>query len=127
RQALVLAPWSAGVRDALALRLWRRGERAEALAELEDSMVRFPYLVSHGYLSPDSEVEERDVGQLIQALAEGDTLRVRLVALDSERIAAIERGLRRALSGVAPGDRRTIVEDLVMLLEARGRAADAAD
>jgi len=127
-RALMLAPWSAAVRDALALRLWDRGEHADALAELEESMVRFPYLVTHAYLSPDSQIATRDVGQLIQALAEGDSLLVRLVALDGERSAAIERGLRRALATAAPGtDRSGIVQDLVTLLEVRGHAGDAAE
>jgi len=52
---------------------------------------------------------------------------VRLASLDGPMIDAVERGLRRALDEAPAGPERTrIVNDLVTLLEARGRWRDAA-
>ncbi len=56
RRALRLEPWCVPGRDELAFRLWRRGERDAAAAELEESFARFPYLVSHAFLGPDAEL-----------------------------------------------------------------------
>src|SRR5207247_2189991 len=112
RRALVLSPWSPEVRDRLALQLWARGERQEGTAELEESMLRFPSLSSHAYLSPASEREH-------QGLADDDPSG-RLAALDAEMAEAIGRGLERALGSAAGGERTAIVEDLASMLEARG-------
>src|SRR4029079_3451386 len=50
RRALRLEPWYAPGRDALALRLWERGEREEAVAQLEESFARFPAFARHAFL-----------------------------------------------------------------------------
>ncbi len=127
RRAIALEPWAIEVRDQLALRLLARGERAAGAAELEEAMYRFPYLVSHAYLSPDLESDAHEPSQVVRALIEGDTLPVRLVSLDPVESEAIERGLRRALDDHAVGDERAgIVADLVSILEARERWNDAA-
>lgn len=127
RRALALEPWAIEVRDELGLRLMARGERAAGGVELEESMYRFPYLVSHAYLSPDLESDAHDPHQIVRALIEGDTLPVRLVSLAADESAAIERGLRRALDDHAMGEERAaIVDDLVSVLEARERWSDAA-
>ncbi len=128
RRAIALSPWAPEVRDALALRLWDHGKRAEAEAEIEESIYRFPYLVSHAYLSPEgAELTPRNTAQMIRALADGDTMTVRLSALDDDMAAAIERGLQRALDRIEGGEERvTIVDDLVTLMEVRGRFAEAA-
>ncbi len=128
RRALGLEPWSVTVRDQLALRLWARGEREASARELEESMFRFPYLVSHAYLDPASGGESLNSQQLLRALADGDTLAFRVADLEPEMAAAIERGLRRARDLALAGPQRAgIVRDLVMVLEARQRFADAAD
>jgi O-antigen ligase len=128
RNALALEPWSAELRDRLALRLWERGARSAAAAEIEESMFRFPYLVSHAYLAADAHTGTRDASELLRVLAEGDTMRVRLATLEAELADAVERGLTRALAEVQAGAvRASIVNDLVTLLEARGRWGDAAD
>ena len=103
-----------------------RGETEAGTAELEESMSRFPYLASHAYLSADVD-STSDPGRLVRALAEGDTMAIRLATLEPATSNAIERGLRRALDGVAAGESRTsIANDLVALLEARERWTDAA-
>ena len=126
RRALALEPWSADVRDQLGLRMIARGETEAGAAELEESMYRFPYLASHAYLSADVD-STSDPARLVRALAEGDTMAIRLATLEPATSNAIERGLRRALDGVAAGESRTsIANDLVALLEARERWTDAA-
>jgi tetratricopeptide (TPR) repeat protein len=128
RRAIALNPWAPEVRDELALSLWEQGDRAGAARELEESIYRFPYLVSHAYLSPDgTELVPRDTGQIIRALADGDTMTVRLSALPGEMADAIQRGLERALDRIDVTDERVgVVDDLVLLLEVRGRWTDAA-
>ena len=84
RRALALNPWSAELRDRLGLRLWARGDKAAGAAELEESIYRFPYLVSHAYLTGDSgDLSFGDPGQLVHALVDGDTLKTRLATLES--------------------------------------------
>jgi Flp pilus assembly protein TadD len=127
RRAIALAPWAPDLRDALAQRLAERGLVAEASAELEESMRRFPYLVSHYYMSGDAALTGRTPAELLRALADGDTVPVRLAALDEPIADSIERGLRRALADQPPGGIRSgIVTDLAQLLEARERHVDAA-
>src|SRR5439155_5829545 len=127
RRVLALHPWAIEVRDELGLRLWARGDRDAGAAELEESIFRFPYLESHAYLSPYLGPELSDAGQVIRALVEGHTLTVRLVRLEPAMVAAIERGLARALDRVQAGDARAATLDsLVTLLEARGRWGEAA-
>ena len=126
-RALALSPSSIELRDELALRLLARGSRADGERELERSMFEFPYLVSHAYLSPDSDTAPRSAGQLIRTLADGDTIAVRLEALDDGMAGAVQRGLERAADADAVGSRHaSIVRDLVTLLEVRGHWADAA-
>jgi hypothetical protein len=128
RHALRLEPWYMPGRDELALRLWRRGDRAAAAAELEESFVRFPSLSRHAFLGPEVPIAPGDTAFVIRALADGDTLSVRLARLDPALAAAIERGLDRALARIPPGARRAdIVADRVALLEAGERWAEAAD
>jgi tetratricopeptide (TPR) repeat protein len=125
-RAIALNPWSAELRDALALRLWRRGEREAAAGALEESMRRSPYLAAHGFLAPDSAPDD-DPRQLVRVVVEGDTMAVRLAALDPTLADAIERGLAGALDAAPAGETRAaIVDDLVTLREARGRFAEAA-
>ena len=125
-RAIALSPWAPELRDALALQLWSDGRRDTAAAELEESMFRYPYLVSHAYLSPESDVVKRGPAEWLRVLADGDTVAVRLAGLDADMADAIERGLRRALAVAPDGDVRSgIVDDLATLLEARERYADA--
>jgi len=126
-RAIALSPWASELRDALALRLWQDERRDAALVELEESMFRYPYLVSHAYLSPDSDVVPRGPSDWLRVLADGDTMAVRLSGLDAAMAGAIERGLTRALE-VAPDGviRAGIVDDLATLLEARERFGEAA-
>jgi tetratricopeptide (TPR) repeat protein len=127
RRALALSPWAVEVRDELGFRLWARGDRAAGADELEESMFRFPYLVSHAYLSPDTGLEPSDTGQVVHALVEGDTMTVRLARLEPDMVASVERGLVRALDRVQEGDARAAVrDDLVTVLEARERWGEAA-
>ncbi|MCC6848633.1 MAG: O-antigen ligase family protein [Deltaproteobacteria bacterium] len=127
RRAIALSPWAPELRDGLALALWRDDRRDAALAEIEESMLRYPYLVSHAYLSPASDVGGRGAREWLRVLAEGDTLAIRLAALDDDLAGAIRRGLERALAATADGPVRSgIVDDLATLLEARERFADAA-
>ncbi len=127
RRAIALAPWAPELRDALAARLAERGLVQAAAAELEESMLRFPYLVSHDYLSTETALTSRTPAELLRALADGDTLPVRLASLDDATAGAIERGLARALATMAPGKvRSSVLNDLALLLEARERFGDAA-
>ena len=128
RKALALEPWAADVRDDLGIRLWQRGDRRAAAKELEEAMFRFPHLVSHAYLDPESGILPPDTSQqLIRELTDGDIVSVRLSGLDEVMVGAIERGLRRALDTAPGGEMRTaIVDDLVTLLEARERWSEAA-
>jgi tetratricopeptide (TPR) repeat protein len=136
QRAIRLDPWAIELRDWLALELWRDGRRDEAAAALEESVARYPYLVSHVY--PESAAPEPDAAATVDGgrgdipgvqrarwiteLAGGDTLRATLAGLDPELAAAVERGLRRALDE-RPGGRarQEVVLDLVLLLEARER------
>jgi len=129
RRALVLEPWAADVRDDLGIRLWKRGDRQASVNELEEAMFRFPHLVSHAYLDPETGILPPDTSQqMIRELTDGDTVSVRLSALDQRMVGAIERGLRRALEMAPGGETRTaIVDDLVTLLEARERWSEAAE
>ncbi|MCV4633683.1 hypothetical protein OFB83_34345, partial [Escherichia coli] len=47
RRAVALDPWAIELRDWLATQLATRGETKLAAAELEESIARYPYLVSH--------------------------------------------------------------------------------
>ncbi len=126
RRAIALSPWAPELRDGLALALWHEDRRDAAVAELEESMFRYPYLVSHAYLSPDSDVIARGARDWLRVLADGDTIAVRLAALDERMAGAVERGLRRALAAAPDGPVRAgIVDDLATLLESRGRFAEA--
>jgi hypothetical protein len=128
RRALRLEPWYMPGRDELAFRLWRRGERDAAAAELEESFARFPSLDRHAFLGPDVHLIGADGTLVVQALADGDTLGVHLAQLDPALAVAIERGLDRALTDAPAGGRRaSIVADRVALLEAAGRWTEAAD
>jgi Flp pilus assembly protein TadD len=127
RRAIALNPWSPELRDALASRLSERGLVDEAAAEIEESMFRYPYLVSHDYLSSATTFAARTPQEMLRALADGDTMPVRLASLDDPTARAVERGLTRALAETSPGTNRTdILSDLASVLEARERFADAA-
>jgi tetratricopeptide (TPR) repeat protein len=127
RVALRIEPWASLTRDALALDLWRRGERAAAAVELEESIARAPELERHGFLSPELVPEAPGHEQILRALAEGDTLPVRLSMLPPELAEAIDRGLARAMDAVPWGPpRAAIVASRVTLLEAHQRWAQAA-
>ena len=66
--------------------------------------------------------------RLVRYLAESSDLRAQLEQLDPALSDAVERGLRRGLAENPGGRvRLAIVDDLVMLLEARGRFAEAAE
>lgn len=129
RRAVALEPWAPEVRDELALRLWDRGVRDEALREIEESMFRYPTLATHAYLDPESEMfPPANSEQLVRELVEGETLSARLTLLDADLADAIEKGLRRALEANPGGDMHAaIARDVVTLLESRGRWAEAAD
>lgn len=128
RRALRLEPWYLPGRDELAFRLWRRGEHELAVAEMEESFARFPSLSVHAFLGPDVELTPGDGAFVVRALADGDTLAIRLARLDPALTAAIARGLDRALADLPAGGRRaSIVADRVALLEAGGRWTEAAD
>jgi tetratricopeptide (TPR) repeat protein len=128
RRALALEPWAAEVRDKLGIHLWERGEAVRAAAELEESMFRYPHLETHAYLDPDSGVfPPENAEQLRRELVEGETLRGRLALLPDPMADAIERGLRRALEDESGNlDRAAVAQDVITLLEARGRWAEAA-
>jgi len=90
-------------------------------------MFRYPYLVAHDYLSTATTLAGRTPAEMLRALADGDSVPVRLAALDDTTARAIERGLARALTDTSPSTNRTgILNDLASLLEARERWADAA-
>lgn len=126
RRAIRLDPWAVELRDWLAVQLARRGDDAAAAAELEESIARYPYLVSHALPERSEQSEVADSGRWLDALAGGDTLRARLQGLDPSLAGAVERGLTRALAERPAGrERQMVVEDLVLLLEARGRFAEA--
>ncbi len=128
RRAIALEPWAVETRDKLGLRLWERGLRAAAAAELEEAMYRYPHLVTHAYLDPDSGIfPPASSGQLLRELVEGETLTTRLAMLDADMAEAIERGLRRALESHPAGvEEGAVTGDVVTLLEARGRWQEAA-
>lgn len=127
RRAIALSPWAPELRDALAFRLADDGQARAAAAELEESMFRYPYLVSHDYMRTTLPLTSRTPAERLRALADGDTVPVRLAALDDVTAGAIERGLGRALDATPPGAMRAgILNDLALLLEARDRHADAA-
>ena len=127
RRALVLEPWSAGVRDRLALALWARGERDSAVAELEDSMRRLPELTAHAYLSPETTFVSTEPTELLRSLTDGDTVELRLARLAPEMTSAVEHGLVRALDDAPAGPARdAVVDDLATLREVGKRWADAA-
>jgi O-antigen ligase len=128
RRALRLEPWYVPGRDDLAFRLWRRGEHEAAAAELEESLYRFPYLVSHAFLGADTELTPSDGPYVVRALADGDVVTAHLASLDPALTDAIAHGLDRALAEAPAGATHTsIVTDRVTLLEARERWVDAAD
>ncbi len=128
RRALRLEPWYLPGRDQLAFRLWARGEREAAAAELEESFARYPSLGLHTFLRPGMELEPEDGAFVVRALADGDATAVRLARLDPALAQAIERGLDRALANMPAGEQRArIVADRVALLEAGGRWTEAAD
>src|SRR5262249_61922196 len=81
RRALRLEPWYVPGRDDLAFRLWRRGEREAAATELEESLYRFPYLVSHAFLGSAAELTPGDGPYVVRALAAGDLVAARLASL----------------------------------------------
>ena len=127
RRAIALSPWAPELRDALAFRLADDGQAHAAAAELEESMFRYPYLVSHDYMRTTLPLTGRTPAERLRALADGDTVPVRLAALDDATAGAIERGLGRALDATPAGAVRAgILNDLALLLEARDRHADAA-
>jgi len=127
RRALRLEPWYAPGRDALALRLWERGEREEAVAQLEESFARFPAFAWHAFLDPDTTAPPSSSRDLVHALALGDPRTVRLAELDPAMADAIGRGLERAMADPPAGETRPeIVADRVALLEAHERWAEAA-
>ena len=128
RRALRLEPWYIPGRDELAFRLWRRGEREAAAAELEESLYRFPYLVSHAFLGPGAPLTPSEGPYVVRALADGDIVSAHLASLDPALSDAIARGLDRALTeGPVGGTHTDIVADRVTLLEARERWVEAAD
>ncbi len=127
RRALALEPSSAELRDELGMRLLARGDETSGAAELEASMRGLPALASHAYLSPQLQPRTRDAARVLRALAEGDTMTVRLASLDATTSGAIDRGLRRALDEAPAGvERADILDDLATLLEAREQWTDAA-
>jgi O-antigen ligase/tetratricopeptide (TPR) repeat protein len=129
RRAIALDPWAPELRDELALALWNDGRRVAAARELEESIARYPHLLTHAFLAPDSGVfpptSSRD---LLREIADGETLSGRLAQLDDLMAGALERGLRRGLETHAAGEvHDDIVSDVVTLLEARRRWTEAAD
>jgi tetratricopeptide (TPR) repeat protein len=125
RRAVRLDPWAVELRDWLAAQLATRGATEAAASELEESIARYPYLVSHTLPEPSS-AGAAPTGWLAD-LAGEDTLRTRLAGLDPALADAVERGLERALGERPAGrERQAVTEDLVLLLEARGRYEQAA-
>lgn len=129
RRAVALEPWAPEVRDRLGLQLWAQGQRDAALAELEESMFRYPHLDTHAYLDPESDFfPPANAEQLRKELVEGETLSARLAQLDPDMTAAIERGLQRALAEhPGGGDRAGVMRNVITLLEARARWREAAE
>ncbi|MCW5889155.1 MAG: O-antigen ligase family protein [bacterium] len=129
RRAVALEPWAPEVRDRLGLQLWAQGKRAEALAELEESMFRYPHLDTHAYLDPESDFfPPANAEQLRKELIEGETVSARLAQLDPDMTAAVERGLQRALAEHPGGsDRTAVMQNVITLLEARQRWREAAE
>jgi tetratricopeptide (TPR) repeat protein len=124
RRAVALDPWAIELRDWLAAQLATRGETTLAAAELEESVARYPYLVSHMLPEPSS-ADPAPTGWLAD-LSGQDTLRTKLAGLDPALADAVERGLNRALVERPAGrERQVVAEDLVLLLESRGRFQEA--
>jgi hypothetical protein len=89
-------------------------------------MFRNPYLETHGFLAPDGDLAG-DAGDLVRVVVEGDTMPVRLAALDPTLRDATRRGLERALGEAPAGEpRAAIVADVVTVLEAGEAWHDAA-
>jgi Tfp pilus assembly protein PilF len=126
RRAIWLNPDESQLRDVLAHRLWERGERAQALVEVERSIAGAPYLAAHDYLALGSDLDPTSPRGRLRSLTASDSLPARLRLLDPTIQSAIERGLRRALEKGEFIDYDTTVSDLATLLEASGRHAEAA-
>jgi len=126
RRAVRLDPWAVELRDWLAAELASRGEVAAAAAELEESIARYPYLVSHALPEPARDERGGVASGWLDDLAGSDPLRTQLASLDAALADAVERGLRRALAERPAGrERQVVADDLVLLLEARGRWGEA--
>jgi hypothetical protein len=125
-RALALDPWSCEIRDALAVRLWQRGERSAGLVEFEESMARCPSFAEHAYLFEGASPVSTDGGGG-RTLAAGDPLAARLGALDPQVGDAVGRGLVRALAGLPAGPGRlAVAAALATVREAQGHLAGAA-
>lgn len=97
RHAIRLDPWAVELRDWLATQLWEQGDVPAAAAELEESVARYPYLVSHAL--PQRAADTRaSVDSWLEELDGTDPLRLQLKRLDPPLADAVERGLRRALA-----------------------------
>jgi tetratricopeptide (TPR) repeat protein len=126
RRAIRLDPWAVELRDWLVVTLVQRGATGVAAGELEESIARYPYLVSHALPEPAMAAGRADAAGWLGDLAGSDTMRTQLATMDPPLADAVERGLRRALTERPGGrERQVVVEDLVLLLEARGRHAEA--
>jgi O-antigen ligase len=126
RRALRLDPCANEIRDRLARQLWERGEADAAATELEESIARYPDVDAH--LFPAGEAVAGSAAQgFLRELERGAAMRYALADLPAPLADATERGLRRALAEPLGGRaRQGVVEDLVLLLEARERWTDAA-
>jgi len=126
RRAVRLDPWAVELRDWLAAELAARGDSDAAAVELEESIARYPYLVSHALPAPVAAASADATAGWLGDLAGTDPLRAQLAALDPPLADAAERGLRRALGERPAGrERQVVADDLVLLLEARERWAEA--
>src|SRR5581483_4176730 len=134
RRAIRLDPSASELRDRLVRQLASEGALADAARELEESVALAPDLDAH--VLPDGAVaptaapapsgEETSTRQFLRDLADGPSLKATLADLDPALAAAAERGLRRALDERPAGrPRQEVVDDLVLLLEARERFAEA--
>jgi O-antigen ligase len=124
RRAIALQPCATELRDRLAARFRARGEYAAGAAELEESVVRAPYLDMHAYLMASAPQTDQ---QALRAFLEGTTTAAPLAALEPDLVAAMERGLERALAKTTGGaERLDIVGELATLREARGQWGEAA-